>query len=367
MGVGGAQRPLVHVYPEQQSVLEVHDSFCIRHAQYPAAPAPVVLRTQVSEPQQPLPTPPSAGVQGEPAPAQHSRPVEPATQSRPVQQSSEVVQPAAPAGRQVAVVRHTPSVQREPSQQSLSSLHDRPSARHAQRPSSSQSMVPQHSSELAHDAPCRWQQRLVTGVGRQSKPEQHCEASVHVDPGATQAAQVPPLQLSGELHEPPAQQARPSEPQVAAGIAQRPEVQTSGDMQALPGQQTSPDAPQLAGCRHTPAVHSEPRSHARPLQQGWFTAPQAAGTRQLPSAHWRPAPHWPSQHGPSAWPQATHIPPEQVPPLAQRSPTQQRWPIEPHSLPRSQRPSRQSPPAQQSVEFSQSPPTSTQQRPPLQP
>lgn len=328
---------------------------------------PEVLRTQVSAPQQPVPVPLVVGVHAEPAPAQQVRPEVPATQRSPVQQSSVVVQPLAPAGRHVAVVRQVPSVQRDPSQQSLSSLHDSPSARQAQRPSSSQSIVPQHSSEVAQVAPCRWQQRLVTGVGRQSKPPQHCEARVQVLPGAVHIAQVPLEQLSGALHDPPEQQAWPDAPQVAAGIAQRPEVHTSGLEQELPGQHASPEAPQRAGCRHTPAVHSVPRSHARPLQQGWPAAPQAAGMRQLPSVHWSPVPHWPSQQGPSAWPQATHMPPSQVPPLAQRSPVQQRWPTVPHSLPRSQRPSRQRPPAQQSEEVSQSPPVSTQQRPALQP
>jgi len=107
----------------------------------------------------------------------------------------------------------------------------------------------------------------VTGVGRQSKPEQHCDATVQVVPGALHTAQVPLLQLSGELHEPP-QHARPSDPQVTAGVAHRPAVHTSGLAHELPGQHASPEAPQRAGCRHTPAVHSDPRSHARPLQQG---------------------------------------------------------------------------------------------------
>lgn len=322
---------------------------------------------QVIEPQQPVPAPPSVGVQAEADPPQQARPAEPCAHSSPSQHSAEVAQPVAPAGRQVAVVRHTPPEQREPEQQSLSSEQERPSAWQAHRPSSPQSMVPQHSSELAQLAPWRWQQRLVTGVGRQSKPEQHCEAMVQVLPGATQEAQVPPLQLSGALHDWPAQQARPREPQVGAGIVQVPALHTSGLAHALPGQQTSPAAPQRAGRRQTPAVHSAPRSQASPLQQGWSTAPQAIGTRQVPLLHWSPAPQRPSQHGPSAWPHATHIPLEHAPPLAQRSPTQQRWPMAPHSLPRSQRPSRQRPPAQQSAEVSQRPPTSTQHRPSLQP
>jgi len=322
---------------------------------------------QVIEPQQPVPAPPSVGVQVAAAPPQQARPAEPCAHSSPSQHSAEVVHPVAPAGRQVAVVRHTPPVQREPEQQSLSSTHASPSAWQAQRPESSQSIWPQHSSELAQLAPWRWQQRLATGVGRQSKPPQHCDATVQAVPGALQAAHVPPLQLSGALHDCPAQQARPREPQVGAGIAQVPALHTSGLAHALPGQQTSPAAPQRAGRRQTPAVHSAPRSQASPLQQGWSTAPQATGTRQVPLLHWSPAPQRPSQHGPSAWPHATHIPLEHAPPLAQRSPTQQRWPMAPHSLPRSQRPSRQRPPAQQSAEVSQRPPTSTQHRPSLQP
>jgi len=207
----------------------------------------------------------------------------------------------------------------------------------------------------------------VTGVGRQSKPPQHCDATVQVLPGAVHIAHVPLLQLSGALHDPPLQHARPSDPHVAAGVAHRPAVHTSGLAHELPGQHTSPMAPQRAGCRHTPAVHSDPRSHARPLQHGWSTAPQAVGTRQLPSVHCNPVLHWPSQQGPSTCPQAAHIPPWHDPPLEHRSPTQQRWPMVPHSLPRSQRPSRQRPPAQQSAESSQRPPLSTQQRPSLQP
>jgi hypothetical protein len=322
---------------------------------------------QVIEPQQPVPAPPSVGVQVAAAPPQQARPAEPCAHSSPSQHSAEVAQPVAPAGRQVAVVRHTPPVQREPEQQSLSSTHASPSAWQAQRPESSQSIWPQHSSELAQVAPWRWQHRLATGVGRQSKPPQHCDATVQAVPGALHAAQVPPLQLSGALHDWPAQQARPREPQVGAGIAQVPALHTSGLAHALPGQQTSPAAPQRAGRRQRPAVHSAPRSQASPLQQGWSTAPQATGTRQLPPLHWSPAPQRPSQHGPSAWPHATQIPLEHAPPLAQRSPTQQRWPTAPHSLPRSQRPSRQRPPAQQSAEVSQRPPTSTQHRPSLQP
>ena len=84
-------------------------------------------------------------------------------------------------------------------------------------------------------------------MGRQSKPEQHCEAMVQGVPGALQVAQVPLLQLSGALQDVPAQQARPSDPHVAAGIAQVPAVHTSGVAHALPGQQTSPMAPQRAG------------------------------------------------------------------------------------------------------------------------
>jgi len=136
-------------------VLDEQVSFCIRHAQYPAAPVPVVLRTHVSAPQQPVPAAPVVGVHAEPAPAQQVPPAVLVAQSSPWQQSSALPHPAAPAGRHVAVVRHVPSVHREPSQQSLSSLHESPSARHAHRPSSSQSMVPQHSSEVAQLAPCR--------------------------------------------------------------------------------------------------------------------------------------------------------------------------------------------------------------------
>lgn len=363
MVLGGRQRLPEQVKPGQQSVLDPQLSSSTRQAQKPADP----LRVQVIEPQQPVPTPPSVGVHVEAAPAQHARPVEPCAHSSPSQHSAAVVQPVDPAGRQVAVVRHTPLEHRDPAQQSLSSEQESPSAWQAHRPSSPQSMVPQHSSELAQLAPWRWQQRLVTGVGRQSKPEQHCEAMVQVLPGALQVAQVPLLQLSGELHDWPAQQARPSEPQVGAGIAQVPALHTSGLAQALPGQQTSPMAPQRAGRRHTPALHSAPRSHASPLQQGWSTPPQATGARQLPLLHCSPASHRPSQQGPSAWPHATHIPPEHAPPLAQRLPAQQRCPMTPHSLPRSQRPSRQRPPAQQSAEVSQRPPTSTQQRPSVHP
>lgn len=98
------------------------------------------LRLQAIEPQQPEPTPASVGVHVAVAPAQHARPVAPCAQSRPSQHSAAVVQPVNPAGRQVAVVRHTPSLQREPEQQSLSSTQDNPSAWHAQRPESSQSI-----------------------------------------------------------------------------------------------------------------------------------------------------------------------------------------------------------------------------------
>jgi hypothetical protein len=361
--VGGRQRPAVQVKPGQQSVLDPQVSSMVRHWQYAVAP----LRVHAIEPQHPPPVPPSVGAQVAVAPAQHDRPAAPCAQSRPSQHSAEVLHPAAPAGRHAAVVTQRPPVQREPSQQSLSSEQRPPSAWHAQRPESSQSICPQHSSDEAHDAPCRWQQRLVTGVGRQSKPEQHCDAMVQGVPGALQAAHAPLLQLSGALQACPAQHARPSEPQVDVGIAQRPAAQTSGVAHALPGQHASVAAPQRSGRRQTPAAHSAPRSHARPLQQGWSTAPHATGTRQLPLLHWRPTSQRPSQHGPSDWPQATHIPLAHAPPLAQRSPAQQRWPMVPHSLPRSQRPSRQSPPAQQSAEVSQSPPTSTQQRPSLHP
>lgn len=357
---GGRQRLPVQVKPGQQSVLDAQVSSSTRQAQYPEVP----LALQVIAPQQPAFAP---GVHAAVAPAQHERAMAPCAQSRPSQHSAEVAQPVAPAGRHVAVVWHRPPEQREPSQQSLSSVQARPSAWQAQRPSSPHNICPQHSRELAQVAPWRWQHRLLTGVGRQSKPEQHWDAMVHGVPGALHAAHDPLLQLRGALHAWPAQQARPSEPQVAAGIAQAPAVQTSGAVHALPGQQTSPIAPQRSGRRHRPAVHSEPRSHARPLQQGWSTPPHAAGTRQLPLLHRRPGSQRPSQHGPSAWPQAEQLPPTHAPPLAQRSPAQQRWPTAPHSLPRSQSPSRHRPPAQQSAEVSQRPPTSTQHRPSLQP
>jgi hypothetical protein len=139
-------------------------------------------------PQHPVPTPPSRGVHADAAPPQHVRADAPCAQSRPSQHSAAVLHPVAPAGRQVAVVWHRPALQREPSQQSLSSLHERPSAWQAHRPSSPQSICPQHSRELPQVAPCRWQHRLLTGVGRQSKPEQHCDATVQDVPGALHAA-----------------------------------------------------------------------------------------------------------------------------------------------------------------------------------
>jgi hypothetical protein len=122
--LGGRQRLPEQVKPGQQSVLDPQLSSSTRQAQKPADP----LRVQVIEPQQPVPTPPSVGVHVEAAPAQHARPVEPCAHSSPSQHSAAVVQPVVPAGRQVAVVRHTPLEQRDPAQQSLSSEQESPSA-----------------------------------------------------------------------------------------------------------------------------------------------------------------------------------------------------------------------------------------------
>lgn len=98
------------------------------------------MRLQAMDPQHPVPTPPSVGVHVAVAPAQQARPVAPCAQRSPWQHSSPVVHPVLPAGRQAAVVWHTPPVQREPVQQSLSSTHASPSAWQAQWPESSQSI-----------------------------------------------------------------------------------------------------------------------------------------------------------------------------------------------------------------------------------
>ncbi len=116
-----------------------------------------------------------------------------------------------------------------------------------------------------------------------------------------------------------------------------------------------------------PAAHSEPRSQAVPLQHGWPRAPQAGGAWHVPAVHCRPAAQSVPQH---AWPSAPHVAQPastHVPPLAQTPPAQHRPPTLPHWVSRTQSPSSHTPPLQQSFDVSQSPPVSTQHRPPLQP
>lgn len=101
-----------------------------------------------------------------------------------------------PTARQALATRHTPDWHDTPApaQQSVSSAQLCPTARQVQVCElKSQSICPQHSSEVAQVALARWQQRVVTGVGRQSKSPQHSAAEAHVEPGATQASHVPPL------------------------------------------------------------------------------------------------------------------------------------------------------------------------------
>lgn len=320
-------------------------------------------------PASPTPASPAGGsAHCVPADAQQRRPAPPTgAQRRLLQQSPLAVQPVSPRSRQVIGRRQTFCVQVRPAQQSGDSAQPSPSAWQAQRPPS-QSIAPQHSRLPAQVAPCGWQQRSATGVGRQSKALQQSAARAQVEPGAAQAAHRPPAQLSAPVQVLPAQQAWPDAPQVAEAAAQRPAWQRSVPVQALPAQQGWPIAPQVVEARQVPAAHSPPRSQVVPLQQGWATAPQATGRRQMPLAQARPSLQTePGQQAVSTVPHARHMPEMQALPARQVSPAQQRWAGPPHSSARSQTPSRQTALLQHSAAFLQTPPTSTQQRPSLQP
>lgn len=97
-------------------------------------------------------------------------------------------------------------------------------------------------------------------------------------------------------------------------------------------------------------------------------SPHAGGVTQRPAVQVSPSPQVASpQQGWSAWPQATQLAPMQRAPWRQLPPAQHASPGLPQFSARSQIPSRHTPPSQHSAFVSQSPPTSTQQRPLLQP
>jgi hypothetical protein len=124
----------------------------------------------------------------------------------------------------------------------------------------------------------------------------------------------------------------------------------------------------LVSARHTPPVHSAPRSQAVPLQHACPAAPHAAGWRHRPLAQARPALQVaPGQHRASTAPQGAHDPPAHTLPAEHTSPAQQRWPLPPQLSARSHTPSAHTAPPQHSLAFLHTPPTSTQQRPALQP
>lgn len=224
----------------------------------------------------PSPTPASPGAAGRPQACaagvqQRRAPALVVEHARPAQHSALDAQPVVPKARQVGAgvsAAQRPPVQRSPAQHSVSSTHDVAAPWHAQRPvEASQSMYPQQSRELWHEPPARWQHRVCTGVGRQSKSPQHWSARVQVSPEGAHAAQRPFSQPSAPLHVPPAQHTCPCAPQEGVAARHAPDWHTSGLSHTLPGQHACPVAPQAAGRTQRFDAQVSPRSQS-PLQQG---------------------------------------------------------------------------------------------------
>ncbi len=182
--------------PSQQSPVPPHGAPIARHAPHVAAPARQTRESQQSSAPE--------GLHGASCGRQHA----PATLQFPSQQSGPPMQPE-PSPRHVGV--HRPSMQASPNEQHSSSTVHRSLVAAQRQPSAKQRRLLQHSPSPAQPAPEAPHGALQTGGSpAQVPPPQQSVSTEHPCPSARHPiAQVPPLQndpeqhASSRLHPPP--------------------------------------------------------------------------------------------------------------------------------------------------------------------
>lgn len=224
-----------------------------------------------------------------------------------------------------ASVRHVPSTQLRPEQQSESAVQVWEPLRHVHRPAL-QLIEPQQSASPVQVPDDSTQQLVVVGDARQLSPVQQSVPWVHALRAGPQLAtgrhvplsQLRPLRQAApvsqhaspsppqiESHVPPVQvlaHAMPHPPQLRASVwrlAQVPEQQPRPASHTLPEQQLSPLPPHAsATVWQLPSTQLRPSLHAVPPQHAWRAPPHASTTSQTPALQARPDAHAPpEQHG----------------------------------------------------------------------